>query len=247
MEFNRRSRSRRLWQYRMRSRDGCMTMGVVPPLPEGLRQLASDMWWSWNPAGREVFRRLDYALWRQTDHNPIRILSALPPERLAQAACDPRFHECYEKAMEQLQRVRSGAGTWWHERFPSLTAMSIAYFSAEFGIHQSVLLYAGGLGVLAGDHCKEASDLGVPLIGVGFRYSMGYFEQVISPEGNQVEIYDRFPISETPLKRALTPDGSPCTVTVALGRGMVSIDVWLLRLGCVKLYLLDTDVETNDD
>ena len=89
-----------------------MTAGHLPPLAEGLQQLASDLWWSWNPAGREVFRRLDYALWRQTDHNPIRILSAVPAERLAQAECDPRFRETYEKAMEQLQRAQSGTGTW---------------------------------------------------------------------------------------------------------------------------------------
>jgi glycogen phosphorylase len=223
-----------------------MTKGLRPPLAEGLQQLASDLWWSWNPAGREVFRRLDYALWRLTDHNPIKILSALPAERLEEAEYDPKFRESYEAAMEQLNRMRSGTGTWWHERFPSLSGISIAYFSAEFGVHQSVPLYAGGLGVLAGDHCKEACDLGVPLIGVGFRYSMGYFQQVISPEGNQLEIYDRFPISETPLERAVTFDGTPCTVRMQLARGMVSIDVWLVRLGCVKIYLLDTDLEDND-
>src|SRR5262245_37355941 len=140
-------------------------MSTLPrqPMPERIQQLASDLWWSWNPVAREVFRRLDRTLWRNTDHNPIKMLSLITPEQLDEAARDPAFVEWYEKAVEQLNRARSGAGTWWSERYPALTGISIAYFSAEFGIHQSVPLYAGGLGVLAGDHCKEASDLGVPL------------------------------------------------------------------------------------
>src|ERR1051326_4209245 len=216
-------------------------------LAELIQRLASDLWWSWNPVVRNVFRRLDYGLWRQTDHNPIKMLKLLPPERFETASRDSDFMECFEKAIEQLNRAYSGTGTWWHERYPSLSEISIAYFSAEFGIHQSVPLYAGGLGVLAGDHCKEASDLGVPLIGLGFRYSMGYFQQIISPEGKQVEIYDRFPISDTPLQRARRPDGEPCTVTVSLAGGVISIAVWLVRLGGVRVYLLDTDTEGNPE
>ena len=221
-----------------------MTVPRVP-VPEGVQQLASDLWWSWNPAARDVFRRLDYTLWRQTDHNPVKMLRSIAPERLEKAARDPNFLESYDKAIEQLNRAQSGTGTWWAQRYPTLSGISIAYFSAEFGIHQSVPLYAGGLGVLAGDHCKEASDLGVPLIGVGFRYSIGYFQQIISPEGHQLEIYDRFPISETPLERARRPDGAPCTVSISLAGGTISIAVWQLRLGRVKVYLLDTDVEDN--
>jgi starch phosphorylase len=224
-----------------------MTTVPFAPVEERIQQLSSDLWWSWNPVARDVFRHLDYPLWRQTDHNPIKMLKSLPPGRLEEAARDPQFLECFEKAIEQLHRAQSGTGTWWHERYPSYSGISIAYFSAEFGIHQSVPLYAGGLGVLAGDHCKEASDLGVPLIAVGFRYSMGYFQQMISPDGNQLEIYDRFPISETPLERVRTPDGKPCTVTVSLAGGIVSIGVWLLRLGRVKVYLLDTDVDGNPE
>jgi starch phosphorylase len=184
-------------------------------------------------------------LWRNTDHNPIKMLSLITPEQFEEAARDPAFVEWYEKAVDQLYRARSGTGTWWSERYPALSGISIAYFSAEFGIHQSVPLYAGGLGVLAGDHCKEASDLGVPLIGVGFRYSMGYFQQMISPDGFQLEIYDRFPIAETPLECAYMPDGRPCRVPVSLANGTIQVAVWLAKLGRVRLYLLDTDVEDN--
>ena len=222
-----------------------MTSVPQSVLSERIQQLASDLWWSWNPLARDLFRHLDYTLWRQTDHNPIKMLKVLPPERLEEAALNPVFMELCEKAIEQLNRAQSGSGTWWNERYPSLSGISIAYFSAEFGLHQSVPLYAGGLGVLAGDHCKEASDLGVPLIGVGFRYSMGYFQQIISPEGHQIEIYNRFSISETPLERAYRPDGQPCSVAVTLAGGEVSIAVWLARLGRVKVYLLDTDIEDN--
>lgn len=224
-------------------------MTMISPLPFelGIQQLASDLWWSWNPAAREVFRRLDYALWRQTDHNPIKMLSLIPAARLSEAAQDPDFMECYADAIGQLNRARSGTGGWWQERYPSLSGVSIAYFSAEFGIHQSAPLYAGGLGVLAGDHCKEANDLGVPLIGVGFRYSMGYFQQTISAEGNQLEIYERFPVSEAPLERAPGPDGTPCSVSVSLAGGAVTVAVWLMRLGRVKVYLLDTDIDGNPD
>ena len=214
-------------------------------LLQGLQDLARDLWWSWNPVAREVFRKLDYGLWRETDHNPIKMLSSIPAARLEQASRDAEFLESYGKAIEQLNRARSGTGRWWQERYPALSDVSIAYFSAEFGIHQSAPLYAGGLGVLAGDHCKEASDLGVPLIGVGFRYSMGYFQQMISAEGNQLEIYERFPVSEAPLERVCRPDGSPCTVTISLGGGTVQVAVWLMRLGRVKVYLLDTDIDAN--
>src|SRR5215510_6126718 len=114
-----------------------MTTAPHLPLAEGLRHLAFDLWWSWNPAGREVFRRLDYALWRQTDHNPIKMLSALPTERLEDAACDPQFRDSYERAMEQLSRARSGTGTCCPENFSSLSCISIAYFWPEFDVHQS--------------------------------------------------------------------------------------------------------------
>jgi starch phosphorylase len=220
--------------------------GTRPPLPDRidrLSELASDLWWSWS--ARKVFRRLDYTLWRQTNHNPLKLLSLVSVERLEEVARDASFLEVYDSAMESLVHARSRTGSWWSRRYPHLPDLTIAYFSAEFAIHQSVPVYAGGLGVLAGDHCKEASDLGVPLIGVGFRYSRGYFHQRISPDGWQLETYDRFPVEETPLERARTSDGQSCTVSVPLGNGSIRVAVWLLRLGCVKLYLLDTDLEEN--
>src|SRR5262249_18483375 len=155
----------------------CENRHPLPDRIERLNELSCDLWWTWNTAAREVFRRLDYGLWRQTHHNPVKILGLVSDERLAEAAGDSAFLDLYDSAIEKLVAARSGKGTWWAQSYPGLTGMMIAYFSAEFAVHQSVPLYAGGLGVLAGDHCKEASDLGVPLVGVGFRYASGYFRQ----------------------------------------------------------------------
>src|SRR5919112_6137728 len=141
----------------------------LPPLPASvnrLHELAIDLWWSWNPEARNVFRFLDYALWRTTAHNPVRMLSLIAREKIDLAAADPTFVRRYERAIAALDDARAARNTWWSEHFPQRPCQSIAYFSAEFALHQSLPIYAGGLGVLAGDHCKEAGDLGVPLIGV---------------------------------------------------------------------------------
>jgi starch phosphorylase len=209
-----------------------------------LSELATDLWWTWNPQAREVFRKLDYPLWRQTAHNPVRMLSQVSAEMLNAAAGDPAFLSIYDSAVDSLDRARSARDTWWQNRHPEANG-PIAYFSAEFALHQSLPIYAGGLGVLAGDHCKEASDLGIPLIGVGFMYPQGYFHQSVSPEGWQQESYERLNWADAPIERAITPEGSPCIIAVPLGNRSVLVSVWRVRLGRVKLYLLDTDLEEN--
>ena len=166
----------------------------LPPLParvSRLGELAVDLWWSWHRDARSVFRRLDYTLWRATAHNPVRMLWMIDRARLEAAATDPDFLALYDQAIAGLDDARAGHNTWWVNTFPQLSGRSIAYFSAEFALHQSLPIYAGGLGVLAGDHCKEASDLGVPLIGVGFMYPQGFFHQNVSAEGWQQESYER--------------------------------------------------------
>ncbi len=209
-----------------------------------LQELATDLWWTWNPPAREVFRLLDYALWRQTAHNPVLMLRNISPERLEQVARDDRFLSVYDAAIEALDRARSAQDTWWQHRFGGSPG-PIAYFSAEFALHQSLPIYAGGLGVLAGDHCKEASDLGVPLIGVGFMYPQGYFHQSVSPEGWQKESYERLNWDNAPIEPAVTAEGKTCIVPVPLGNRSVLAQVWRVRLGRVKLYLLDTGLEEN--
>ena len=220
----------------------------LPPFPERIRridELATDLWWSWQRPAREVFRRLDYQLWRQTAHNPVRMLWLVDRARLEQLAADPEFLAAYDSAIEGLDAAHTAKNTWAARAYPDLGSRSIAYFSAEFALHQSLPIYAGGLGVLAGDHCKEASDLGVPLIGIGFMYPQGYFHQNVSSEGWQEETYEHLNWADAPLEPALTPDGKPCVTAVPLGNRSVLVAVWLLRVGRVRLYLLDTDLEEN--
>ena len=210
-----------------------------------LEELAHNLWWSWTPDARNVFRRLDYPLWRETSHNPVRMLNLVEPAAIERALADPAWLALYERALARLEAARDARGTWFQREFPEQTGKTIAYFSAEFALHQSLPIYAGGLGVLAGDHCKEASDLGVPLVGIGFMYPQGYFHQEVSAEGWQQELYEKLNWGDAPVTQALTPDGTPCVTAVPLGSRTVLMSVWQIRAGRVTLYLLDTDLEEN--
>jgi glycogen phosphorylase len=210
-----------------------------------LPELAYDLWWSWNYQAREVFRQLDYPLWRQTAHNPVHMLRQIQPELLDRAAARPSWLALYDAALAALDAARAARDTWWQSRFADLPELAVAYFSAEFALHQSLPIYAGGLGVLAGDHCKESSDLGIPLIGIGFMYPQGYFHQRVSAEGWQQENYERLDWANAPIEPATTPDGTPCVIAVPLGNRTVLASVWLVRLGRVRLFLLDTDLDEN--
>lgn len=217
----------------------------IPDRIHRLPELAHDLWWSWNTDARNVFRRLDYQLWRFTAHNPVRMLKLVSPETLERATADPEWLANYDRSMARLDAARAAHNTWCKSECPELDGRSIAYFSAEFALHQSLPIYAGGLGVLAGDHCKEASDLGVPLIGVGFMYPQGYFHQNISTDGWQEEVYEKLNWTDAAIEPAVTRDGKPCVTAVPLGSRTVLVAVWRLRVGRVKLYLLDTDLEEN--
>ena len=210
-----------------------------------LGELATDGWWSWQPGARELFRRLDMTTWRATAHNPARMLRTLGADVLQRAADDPAFVAMYDAAIAGLDAARQPQTSWWKQEGPDLGNKVIAYFSAEFALHQSLPIYAGGLGVLAGDHCKEASDLGIPLVGIGFMYPQGYFHQRISSDGWQQEHYERINWADAPIETAITPDGKPCITAVPLGDRTVLAAVWRVRVGNVRLYLLDTDLEEN--
>jgi glycogen phosphorylase len=221
------------------------TRTILPDPIRRLNDLAHDLWWSWSPPARELFSRLDYRLWRLTAHNPIQLLRMIPQDRLESAARDTAILELYTQALEGLERAQNASGSWWSQRFPELSDCLVAYFSAEFALHQSLPIYAGGLGVLAGDHCKEASDLGIPLVGVGFIYPMGYFHQRISPDGRQIEVYKRLQYEDVAIERLLEPDGRPRQISVPLGYGTIQVALWQVRLGRVRLILLDTDLPEN--
>ena len=218
------------------------------PLPgrlHRLHELALDLWWSWDDRARSVFRQLDYTLWRATAHNPVQMLQKITPERLNAAAEDAGFLKAYDEAIFGLDQARTVAHPWWRDKQGMLGNGTIAYFSAEFALHQSLPIYAGGLGVLAGDHCKEAADLGLPFVGIGFMYPQGYFRQRMTNDGWQEERYERISWTDAPIEAAITPDGRPCITAVPLGDRTVLAAVWRVRLGRVRLFLLDTDLAEN--
>lgn len=220
----------------------------MTPLPDRigrLAELAQNLWWSWTPDARGLFRNLDYPLWRMTAHNPVRMLQHVLPEALARVAVDAAWLAMYDRAVAQFDAMRTAGDTWFEREFHSLGNRPIAYFSAEFALHQSLPIYAGGLGVLAGDHCKEATDLGVPLIGVGFMYPQGYFHQDVTADGWQQEVYETLNWSEAPVQPARIPDGLPCVTAVPLGDRTVLTTVWHVQVGRVSLYLLDTNLKEN--
>ncbi|HEY0663374.1 MAG TPA: DUF3417 domain-containing protein, partial [Thiobacillaceae bacterium] len=163
-----------------------------------LNELAYDLWWSWNPVAREVFRDLDYPLWRFTDHNPVLLLHLVEPERLEFASADQDFLRLYDEAVAAFDAVRSGAGTWWDRR-QQTEAGPVAWIAPRFALHQSLPMRATADAVLAGDLVKEASDLGVPFVGIGLMYPQAYPHQRLSPDGWQQEAVEYIDWSDAPI------------------------------------------------
>jgi starch phosphorylase len=229
---------------------------VAPPadrrganLPErihGLANLTRNLWWSWQLDARELFHRIDHQLWESTRHNAVEFLRQVAPERLEKRAQDPAFLELYDAVMRRFGQLADRNGTWFASRYPELLDRSIAYFSAEFALHRSLPIYSGGLGVLAGDHCKEASDLGVPLIGIGLYYQGGYFDQQIGLDGWQRDSDDPIDPTVNPVVRVNAPGGGPCLVPLTISGREVQIGTWRVMVGRVPVYLLDTDLDCND-
>ncbi len=218
---------------------------LIPDRLAGLPDVARNLSWSWHREARVVFRSIDERLWHGVRHNPLKFLDQVSAERLNSAARDPRITALYDKMMEWFRYEQSGAGTWFSKEWPEHAKKPIAYFCAEFGLHSSVPIYSGGLGVLAGDHCKAASDLGVPLVGVGILYRAGYFDQRIDLDGRQQDTNARYDLALTPIKPIPGPGGVPYLATVNTFGRDVHIRAWRLDVGRVPIYLLDTELEEN--
>jgi glycogen phosphorylase len=219
-----------------------------PPLPErikGLSAVAANLSWSWYGAARALFRSIDPALWHLTRHNPIELLRRVDPARLDACARNPDFLRLHD-AVTAAVRDAAGAPTWFSTTYPAMAHRSVAYFCAEFGLHNSVPIYSGGLGVLAGDHCKAASDLGVPLVGIGLFYTKGYADQRLRLDGWQEDHEEAFDLAATPLQQVLGPTGDPCLATVQMSGREVRVGAWRVMVGRVPIFLLDTDHEAND-
>ncbi len=218
----------------------------LPPRVGGLAELATNLGWSWSRDARGIFRSIDRLLWQQTRHNPILMLQRADRERLDACAADPGFLERYDALVSWAAHERTAEGAWFTQTFPDLAGLTVAYFCAEFGFHASVPIYSGGLGVLAGDHCKTASDLGVPLVGVGLLYRRGYFDQRLRLDGWQEDGDERLDPTTTPLVQLFAADGAPHLATVRTFGRTVHIGAWQMMVGRVPIYLLDTDLDAND-
>jgi starch phosphorylase len=219
---------------------------ALPARVSRLRELAYNLWWSWQTDAGWLFQYLDKTLWELTHHNPVKFLQQISPAKLEAAASDPAFLRHYDGMMLAFDKCLSAKETWFTEKYPHLAGNAIAYFSAEFGLHVSLPIYSGGLGILAGDHCKEASDLGLPLVGVGFVYPQGYFQQRISAEGRQEAINERFDYSAAPMEPVISRDSEGGLLALHLDGQVIQIEVWRVRLGSISIYLMATDIEEND-
>ncbi|HNT25363.1 MAG TPA: alpha-glucan family phosphorylase [Anaerolineales bacterium] len=221
---------------------------VIPALPRRiyrLSQLAYNLWWTWNPEAQRVFSRIDSVLWEKTYHNPIRLLQQVSRSRLKAMTQDRYYLEFYDRIMRQFDEYMKPKETWFTRTYPERHDELIAYFSTEFGLHETLPIYAGGLGVLSGDHVKGASDIGLPFVAVGFLYTTGYFSQHISEDGWQEARYTRLKFEEMPVLPIKDEDGNPLTVSVELPGRTVLARLWEIHVGRIPLYLLDSDVDGN--
>lgn len=223
------------------------TFTVKPSLPEELQDLsyiANNLFWTWNAEYTELFMRIDRNLWELCHHNPVKLLGTVSQARLEDLARNEGFVYQLRQAAEKLKETL-GMPTWYDKVYSKNTKPVIAYFSAEFGIHESVPIYSGGLGMLAGDHLKSASDLGVPLVGIGLMYQKGYFRQYLNTDGWQQEHYIDNDFHNMPIELVLDENQRPVTVSVQFPENNVVIQIWKAQVGRVALYLMDTNLPVN--
>lgn len=219
----------------------------LPRRIERLGELAYNLWWTWNPDVQRLYKWVDSDLWEETTHNPIRFLRKVERAKLNAVTHDSNYLDFYDSSLQAFDRYLEREDTWYQVNHGHLDAETIAYFSTEFGLHETLPIYAGGLGVLSGDHLKEASDLGLPLIAMGFLYTKGYFTQTISEDGWQEDNYIKLNFDQLPVIPLLDEDEKPLTVQVELaGRGIL-LRIWKIQVGRVPLYLLDSNVDGNSN
>jgi starch phosphorylase len=222
---------------------------VLPRLPEPiarLRDLAYNLWWSWEPDAQALFEEMDPELWSSTNHNPVKFLQRVHQSALDKAAGDESWLARYRTVLAAFDAYMDPATpTWFNTHYADKKDQVIAYFSAEFGLHEALPIYSGGLGVLSGDHCKSASDLGLPFIGVGFLYPQGYFTQRIDSNGMQHAEYEKIDFAEVPTTPALDAQGNPILINVDLPGRTVYAKIWCIQVGRIPIYLMDTDVPRN--
>lgn len=217
----------------------------VPERLSGLIDLAYNLWWSWHPEARVLFKEINQQAWKQSVHNPVKMLQEIPAEFIEGVLTNPEYMRRYDIIMNRFSQYMANHRGWFAEHYATTRPLTIAYFSAEYGLHHSLPFYAGGLGFLAGDHLKECSDLGVPIVGVGFAYSEGYLHQHINADGWQENITETLNRDATPITRVLDASGSQMVIKVPYITPEMYAAVWKVNVGKIPLYLLDTDIQKN--
>ena len=221
---------------------------VRKEVPEELKELKDfsyNLWWGWQPEALKLFRQLAVDLWHEVEHNPLKLLKQISQQELNEKSKDPAFLSLFHEVMKDFNTYMTRKDTWFNTRYGDKEDLLVAYFSAEFGVHESVPVYSGGLGILAGDHCKSASDLGIPLVGVGMMYKQGYFIQRIDEEGNQENVFPTYDFEEIPVKLVLDKDGKPVKISVIFPGRSIYAQIWCMQAGRTTIYLLDTDIPEN--
>lgn len=217
----------------------------IPERIERLQDLAYNLWWTWHNEAQELYRQIDPALWELVYHNPVDFLREVRQHTLETAAANPAYLQQYDAVLGAFDAYMGEKSTWFTRHYPDMQNETIAYFSAEFGLHESLPIYSGGLGILSGDHTKEASDMGLPFVGVGFIYPQGYFRQRLDHSGWQFAEYNKLNFSDVSATPALTPDGKEVVIEVELPGRTIYAKVYRFQNGRNPLYLMDTDIHPN--
>ncbi|KAB2837067.1 MAG: glycosyltransferase family 1 protein [Candidatus Brocadia sp.] len=218
----------------------------IPDRISGLLELAYNLWWSWHPEARMLFKMLDRVAWKISIHNPVKMLHEVDSKILNEAVRDQKFLRHYDAVMTRYKSDMTTNGGWFFNNISDSSMLPIAYFSAEYGLHHSLPFYAGGLGFLAGDFIKECSDLKVPLVAVGFMYPGGYLKQRIKPDGWQEKESEMLDRENAPICRIFDSKGNRLVVKVPFVDPPIYVEVWKVQIGKISLYLMDTDIDVND-
>lgn len=223
---------------------------VNPQLPksiEKLGEISENLWWSWNTEFLKIFKEIDIDLWEQCNKNPVKFLRLVDQEKLERASTDPEILRNYRVNVDNFESYMKSRTTWFSKQYPENKDDVIAYFSAEYGLDETLPIYAGGLGILSGDHLKSASDLGIPIVAIGLLYKNGYFNQKINRNGEQVSEYYNVEMDNLPIKPLKDENGEDVIVNIKLQKDKLYIKVWKICVGRVNLYLLDTDIPENKE
>ena len=223
---------------------------VKPQLPKRIGKLydmSYNMWWSWNTELLRLFKNMDTDLWEKCEKNPIKFLKLVSQDRLEEASKNQEFLKEYDDVVRNFEDYMDAKSTWFSKKYPNNKEDLIAYFSAEYGLDETVAIYAGGLGILSGDHLKSASDMGVPLVGIGMLYKHGYFQQEIDGQGRQETLYRDVDVNYLPIKPVKDKKDNDLIITIKMPSRKLNLKVWKIDVGRVNLYLLDSDIEENEE